>query len=79
MRILNVKHAIQPRIGRAGGAVQTIRPCVWVSEVSARARDERVEVGRARVARGGLDHCKLFCGTLDWLSRKNCRRGPVKR
>lgn len=68
MRILDVEHAIEPRVCRAGGAVQTVRPSVWVLEVSSRVRDERVEVGRAGEARGRLDHCKLFFGTLDRLA-----------
>ena len=65
MRILDVEHAIEPRVCGAGGAVQTVRPRIRVLNVAPRARDERIEVGRARVARGRLDYCKLFCGTLD--------------
>ena len=79
MRILDVEHAKEPRVCRAGRAVQAVGPRIWVLDVSPRARDERIEVGRARVARGRLDYCKLFCRTLDRLSGKNCARGTLVR
>ena len=69
MRVLDVEHAIEPCVCHTGGAVQTVRSGVWILEVSPRAGDERIEVGRAGVARGRLDHRKLFCRTLDRLAR----------
>ena len=74
MHILDVERPIQPRIGRAVRAVQTARCRIRVLDVSPRAGDERVEIGRTRVPRGRWDHRKLLCRAFDRLSRKNCKR-----
>ena len=74
VRILDVKRPIQPCIGRAVRAVQTARCRVRVLDVSPRAGNEWVEIGRTRVSRGRWDHRKLLCRAFDRLPRKNCKR-----
>lgn len=77
MRILNIERAVEPRVCGARGAVQAVRPAVRVLKVPSSARDERIEVGRAGVARRWLDDGILFGGTLDRLAGKNCAGGEV--